>query len=529
MDKKEPKPDTKTEQPPEKPEAPKSPEQQRAERIGAIEQDLNSYEGPQDDRELEARATEIRQQYEHASEGVRISDETKAQLDEKMQAELASLRGRFSEYKDKQVEKTALEYVSKVLEGESSKSYIERPMDKECKVAVMVPAYNETTSTILRSLSSLSIQEGINPNMFEVDVVVNNKKRDAQEQTDAFLANQETIKLIKFINGEGTTIPEGLTPEQIEQIEKIRDSKIVVNVIDKSSTDTAYEENNVGIARNRAGAEIIDRFLNSSAQTDGIVAITDSDCIFSPNYVRSLIQSFDEHRINGVSGNLEFEIDPSLPNKELIQRAFDIYMGKEGPKKDYSDEPSFKIQAEGALMSGANMAVSARSWAQVDGMPPLAGGEDIRFGQSVEKLPGQVAKNYDYTTTSLIRVSERTGLQGNGRIVKKIKESIDAYLAGETDKIVIEDREAVNSFFNGVISASTERRLTGKLIMDLMTQNNFKPSEIAETEFNELATEINQELGKPEAERDYRKIERMALEKIYPFYPERDVTEKLGI
>jgi len=104
MDEKEPKPDTKTEQSSVRPEVPKTPEQERTERIGAIKQGLDSYEGPQDNRELEARATEIRQQYGQAGEGVELSDETKQQLDEKMKTEIAGTQERMSQFQEQKQE-----------------------------------------------------------------------------------------------------------------------------------------------------------------------------------------------------------------------------------------------------------------------------------------------------------------------------------------------------------------------------------------------------------------------------------------
>lgn len=424
-------------------------------------------------------------------------------------------------------QKMILDYAENTLADESEQSFISRAMNQECKVAVMIPVYNESPSTLLRSLSSLSKQEGADPHTFEVDIVVNNKKQDAENNSDAFRANQESLALIRYINVEQTEMPQGLSEAEQKQIQTIKESGITINAIDKSSSSTANEENNVGMARNRAGAEMAKRFVTSSGNTEGVIAITDSDCVFSSNYIKALTDSFAQHPLNGVSGNLEFEIDPELPNQELIQRAFNIYMGKDGPKQDYGNSPNFKLHAQGALQSGANMAVSARAFAEVGGMPPIAGGEDVRFGMNVEKLDGGVAKNYDYTTTSLIRVSERTGLQGNGRIVKKIKESIDAFVSGQSDKILIEDKNGVNRFFGSVIQASQENTLTPKHLVEFMAQNNFKSSDLSETTYTHLVDEINRELKKPENEQDLRKIERLALEQIYPLYPEIDVTHKL--
>jgi len=103
MNENEPKPDTKIEQPTE-PEVLKTPEQQRAKRIGAIKQGLNSYEGPQDDRELEARATEIRRQYERAGEGFELSNETRRRLDEKMKSEITGTQERMSQFQEQRQE-----------------------------------------------------------------------------------------------------------------------------------------------------------------------------------------------------------------------------------------------------------------------------------------------------------------------------------------------------------------------------------------------------------------------------------------
>jgi|GEM_PF-961587 len=104
MNEKEPKPDTKAEQSSEKLETSKTPEQLGAGRVGAIKQGLDSYEGPQAERELEARATEIQQQYERAGEGLELSDETRRQLDEKMKSEITGTQERMAKYQEQRQE-----------------------------------------------------------------------------------------------------------------------------------------------------------------------------------------------------------------------------------------------------------------------------------------------------------------------------------------------------------------------------------------------------------------------------------------
>jgi hypothetical protein len=423
--------------------------------------------------------------------------------------------------------KKIFNYLERTLEGELVDSFISRPMNQDCKVAVMIPVYNENFSNILRSLSSLAEQKEVNPNLFEVDFIINNSRENAEKNDEIYLQNKESLSLIKFINGESQKAPQELTPEQLKQVERIKESKINVNVINKISLENAEKENNVGVARNRAGAEILQRYIESSGDIERVIAITDCDCTFSNNFISSLIYSFENYKINGVSGELNFEVDYSLQNKELVKKAFDIYMGKSENKEDYSKELNLRPQEEGVLESGANMAVTGRVWGLVEGMPEKSGGEDTEFGKRVKELEGTVWINYDYTVTSLIRESERTGLQANGRIVKKIKESIEKYIAGEEQKIVIEDREKMNGFFTSILEAGENKYLSGELIISLMEEYDFKENNISSEEYDRLAQEINNELGKAREDQDTKRIEKSIEGLIYPYYPEKDITDKI--
>ena len=459
-----------------------------------------------------------------------LSDESRRDIyKNEVEANMAQAQSENERFDALSIEKGILDYLSRTLDNEPLESYIESPMDSGCKVAVMIPVYDESHGNILRSLSSLAEQEDVGSDLFEVDFVVNNPKTDAESESEAFFANQESIKLLKYINGTSENTPDSLTKGQKSEIDKIKKAGIKVNVIDKSSAITANDENNVGVARNRAGAEIVERFLGTPQKTDGVVAITDCDCEFSPNYIKLIVDSFENNEINGVSGNLEFEIDPEIENHELVKKAFDVYMGidrEENETEKYKGEPDFAIQ-EGALRSGANMAVNAKSWALAGGMPEIAGGEDIKFGQEVEKLEGPVAKNYGYTITSLMRVSERTGVQGNGRIVKKIKESVDDFVAGKSDRIYVENMELVGAFYASLIEASQNDALTGAFIIKSMKEFNFEANNVSVEEYDNLASEVNTELGKPKAEQDMKKIQELIMDKIYPYYAQRDVTDQI--
>ena len=105
-----------------KPETGKAPEQLRAERLDGVNMQLDSYEGPRNDHDLEMRIGVVRQQYKSATEGIQISDESMVRLDENMSAEVASLQERFGEWgkthSDLQIEKIVLENSLEINPGQ---------------------------------------------------------------------------------------------------------------------------------------------------------------------------------------------------------------------------------------------------------------------------------------------------------------------------------------------------------------------------------------------------------------------------
>ena len=61
-----------------------------------------------------------------------------------------------------------------------------------------------------------------------------------------------------------------------------------------------------------------------------------------------------------------------------------------------------------------------------------------------------------------------------------------------------------------------------------MKKNKFKEHALDKGDFDQLAEEINTELSKPETEQKRGRIEKIVLEKIYPFYPEREITDDIN-
>ena len=178
---------------------------------------------------------------------------------------------------------------------------IREPMNPRCEVCVVLPAYNER-EYVLRPLVSLAKQEGVSPDQYEVIIVVNNPpnipeisedetedeyRKRVELYNDAVENNQETLKLVRYINEEDTQII--LTEQEQETIIAIQQSGLRVFAIDKASESKTLpkEAANVGGARNRGIAEAIERF-HEHVRKNGILVHSDSEVRFSDKYIKDI-------------------------------------------------------------------------------------------------------------------------------------------------------------------------------------------------------------------------------------------------
>lgn len=415
------------------------------------------------------------------------------------------------------------EYINKALEGEQE-TEIKEPMREGCKVAVMIPVYNEGYDDILNSAASLSSQEGIDVDSFEIDYIVNNDKKTAEAKNVAFQINQKAIALIKYMNGQSDKAPHDISDRQQRLIDQIRKSGVVVHVIDKSSCGYAEEFNTAGMAKDRVGAEICKRFITTPQGFDGIVAITDCDCTFSPNYIQALIDAFESQQIKGLLiGNLDFSLDPALPNTALTKKALEIFFEADGTfaksNKNTGLEEKNGVYNKETFMRGANMAVKARTWALVGGHSKVPSGDDLAFGRKVYEQTGSLIKSYDYTVTTIFRASERVGSQGMGRIVASVNDSVTKFLEGEADKVLIEDMDKTRKFYGAIKEAHLAGKLTGAFILEQMKRNSFLKTDFEVTHYELLASKIGVEQTK--------EVDDLIFKLVYPYYPTRDITSEI--
>lgn len=313
---------------------------------------------------------------------------------------------------------------------------ISTPMDVECEVSVVIPAYAER-QMILRPLESLIRQTGIEKKQFEVIIVVNNPEEvperlavdseaDYQKKIElyqrALQENQEVLRLVQLIQGQQVELD--VSAVEVEAIQRIRDSGLRVFAVDKASKGHTLpqEQATVGGARNRGVAEAIERFY-SQAKKNGIIVQTDADVRLDEAYLSGAITLFAERpKVVGVSGKSDFELpwgDPFYLKTTLysdLLRKYELLL-----RATYEDPSGKKLQ-KSISFGGANMASRAYETALIGGVPKLYAGEDTAFGEKL-KDEGEVMLTPELVAHPADRYSMRTSGHGYERI--KMQEQLD--------------------------------------------------------------------------------------------------------
>lgn len=319
---------------------------------------------------------------------------------------------------------------------------IKTPMNPNCEVSVVIPAYGEW-DYVLRPLESLAKQKGVTTDQYEVIIVVNNPADPPTQHEDespsfhakklahynqAVLENQKTIDLIRYINGEnvGENTGENLSPAEREKADNLKRSGLKIHYIDKASIgkNLPKDEANVGGARNRGVAEAIERFY--ALGRNGIIAQTDADTSCDSNYIHGLIEVFEENpKLVGLAGSVK--LDDSSANDELLKLSSSYT--RLNSRYDYvlkllKKEPQTKeTETQEIGFCGANMASRAFETAMIGGIPKMADREDFEFGRRLSKI-GEVTRDSRVKTMPMDRLSARTGIHGHGYRKLSVADSI---------------------------------------------------------------------------------------------------------
>jgi hypothetical protein len=411
-------------------------------------------------------------------------------------------------------------------------SAIMASMSSHCQLAVMIPVYNETLSTVLRPLLSLAKQQGAEPDIFEVDLIVNNSRQEALDKAEAFLANRKILKFISYLNSPGQKPDPAWGTEILKQAKEIKDSGIKVNAIDKASLNFAENQNYLVHARNRAFMEMSWRFSFTLVGLGGIIATVDSDCRLSPNFIKRILEIYRQYPfLNGLTGLFDHEIDTAIPYPDLVKKAFEYNIGRSvlgsagWPPGRVLLKKRDKLNYH-VLSTGLHMAVLARSWILTGGLIKLVGGEDPAFGRVLEDLPGDVAKG-DYVVYPLIRISERCGLGCYGRRIKKIVRSVSDYMEKKSSRILVPNTRSQGVLIRALIKSAQTHTLTVSDILNIMKSQGCDASKLQPLALGHLADIFTRQMSLPPEQIDPGKLEEGLLNYLYDSFPADDITDRL--
>jgi glycosyltransferase involved in cell wall biosynthesis len=402
-------------------------------------------------------------------------------------------------FKDPEIE----EYLAESLTGEERLS---TPINPNCKVIVVIPAYGER-EYLFKNLASLARQKHVDSSDFEVIVVVNNPPTapqrasnesddDYKRKIDHYLKsiqnNQDTLEIARAIKD--PLIPIKLNAAERGYVNKIRNAGLNFHFIDKASEGKTLpaQQANVGGARNRGVAEAVARFYEYGK--DGIIAQTDADAAFYSNYIDEIIKAYAQDQdLVGIAGKMKFDGDIASPQDvayRVLTELVDSYDGLnyryENLVKKLTKRVDGKLKTEQVSFSGANMSSRAFAAARVGGVPKIAGGEDPAFGEALARI-GRIGKNNRIITRPANRFSARTAVEaGHGQ--KRIKFAEQIAQGKVKFKTITQLEYEYN--LQRVIEAVGKRNLSPEVLKKLITVNGL--SLLAEDEIAYVCEQARQ-------------------------------------
>jgi hypothetical protein len=263
----------------------------------------------------------------------------------------------------KSAEKTIRRYLDRHAHSTPERDCLPAP-DRALRASVVIPAYDEFEhlGEVLASLGAASER----PEVFEVIVVVNNGV-DAPQKIEA--ANRATIEFLATLE----------TP-------------FALHVVDRSSPGRAYDPEvaGVGLAR-REGADLaLARLLAVGQAEGGLMPCLDGDSPVAPGYIDQLIREFDARpeMLAGVCRYRHPIPRDQSPESARHARAIIAY---EAWMRVYEAEMLLICSPYAFQSIGSCMVLTARGYAQADGMPVRQALSDFYILEKVVKTGGRGA------------------------------------------------------------------------------------------------------------------------------------------
>jgi len=363
----------------------------------------------------------------------------------------------------------------------------EYPIEKNCKLSLVLPAYREER-VIIETLESLENQAGVDPDEFEVLVVANypkNKKPTINEYDEKGLKTGEHLDRTK---------------EMVEEYNK--KSKIKILVVEQDFPE--FYTNEKGQQEKLAGVGIatklgMDIALMRQQGNPQVIGYYGADTIFNQNWVKECLSGYAAEDVDAVRGKQEgTKIDNRVEDEHGLHILTKENLGKitefEGRRYRYyhklksiinkeavANGKDIKKQAHGVATQTAGM------YAHIGGMNIKTGGEDIANAQTISES-GKITDNNKMLATAVGRIEKpRTvggsytrGLWDMYRAFQYGEENGDGFSLDNNGNLLVYDPEDYRNKENAMneIQKSLEDFYTQGLLEDKLKEL-FSSEEIA--------------------------------------------------
>ena len=270
--------------------------------------------------------------------------------------------------------------------------FIDSEVSPLVSMIVMIPCLNEPE--IFRTLESLWSCDPIR-SYCEVVVVVNESENSSQAVKD--LNQQNYLNLFKWKKGNDR-------------------EKMILHPI--YAHDLNAKHAGAGMARKIGMDEVIRRF-NALNRPDGVIISTDSDCLFSTNYLQQIELAFSRKSCFAATLNFKHRVDEMAdPKQRLGIQLYEDYLHYYKKALDFAGFP------DAIYTIGSAFAVRAEAYVKQGGMNRRQAGEDFYFLNKLTKL-GRITEINDAFVYPSARVSDRVPFGTGAAMTKWMNEDGD--------------------------------------------------------------------------------------------------------
>jgi hypothetical protein len=272
-------------------------------------------------------------------------------------------------------------------------AFISAEVSPSLSMIVMIPCLNEPE--IIRTLESLWNCDPVK-SFCEVIVIVNNSESSPEEVKEF---NRKTLQNLQLWK------------------EKNDRPNLILNPIYASAVTAKFA--GAGMARKIGMDEAIRRF-NAINKPDGVIVSTDSDCLFSRNYLKRIEAVFSENKscfAATLNFKHRFEEMAGAKQKDGI-RLYEDYLHYYKHALDFAGFP------DSIYTIGSAFAVRAEAYVKQGGMNRRQAGEDFYFLNKLTHL-GQITEINDAFVYPSARVSDRVPFGTGAAMTKWMNEAED--------------------------------------------------------------------------------------------------------